>query len=188
MDYVIVHGQLCRSDELYHHGVLGMKWGVRRYQNKNGSLTAAGKKRRSLGETIKDYRTNKKRKASLEKARQTKAANKKAAEDRAKALAKGKIKAKNMTDEELKAKIARMELEKSYHELVSKTDKSASTRGKRFVDKFLDSSIEKIADNAAADIVAQSVKVFTSKGANKVLNNILKTEGSEYVFANNKKK
>ena len=29
--------------ELYHHGVLGQKWGVRRYQNKDGSLTAAGK-------------------------------------------------------------------------------------------------------------------------------------------------
>lgn len=33
--------------ELYHHGIKGMKWGVRRYQNKDGSLTAAGKKRRS---------------------------------------------------------------------------------------------------------------------------------------------
>lgn len=31
--------------ELYHYGVKGMKWGVRRYQNKDGSLTAAGKKR-----------------------------------------------------------------------------------------------------------------------------------------------
>ena len=38
-------------DELYHHGVKGMKWGVRRYQNSDGSLTSAGKKR--LKKTIK---------------------------------------------------------------------------------------------------------------------------------------
>lgn len=33
------------NDELYHHGIKGMKWGIRRYQNKDGSLTNAGKKR-----------------------------------------------------------------------------------------------------------------------------------------------
>lgn len=36
-----------RNDELYHHGVKGQKWGKRRYQNQDGSLTPAGKERYS---------------------------------------------------------------------------------------------------------------------------------------------
>jgi hypothetical protein len=39
MEYCIVNG------ELYHHGIKGQKWGRRRYQNADGSLTPAGKKR-----------------------------------------------------------------------------------------------------------------------------------------------
>lgn len=30
-------------NELYHHGIKGQKWGIRRYQNQDGSLTDAGR-------------------------------------------------------------------------------------------------------------------------------------------------
>lgn len=39
-NYMIVSG------ELYHHGIKGQRWGVRRYQNPDGTLTAAGRRRR----------------------------------------------------------------------------------------------------------------------------------------------
>ena len=43
---------------LAHHGILGMKWGVRRYQNKDGSLTPAGKKRYYSKEELKGIRAD----------------------------------------------------------------------------------------------------------------------------------
>lgn len=148
-------------DELYHYGRQGMKWGQHIFGG------------------IKARRAAKRRAANLKKAREVRAANKKAAAERAEKVAAGKISAKNMTEAELKKRIERLELEKRYNDL--RKDSNSNTKAKRFLDKFVDTTIDKVAENAAADVIAQSLKVLTTKGANKVF-------GEEVVFTNNKKK
>lgn len=88
---------MVRSEELYHWGIKGQKWGVRRYQNPDGTLTAAGRKRYGAeGET------------SEEKPAYAPKAPKKSAGD--------------YTDEELRAQINRMQMEKQYRDLAGQTN------------------------------------------------------------------
>lgn len=57
-----------KSDYLCHHGIKGQKWGVRRYQNKDGTRTAAGKRRYYVGEgKINSYKDVKKQKSTMSK-------------------------------------------------------------------------------------------------------------------------
>lgn len=50
-----VYYAIDQTDSISHHGIKGMKWGVRRFQNPDGSLTFEGKKRYSLQERARHY-------------------------------------------------------------------------------------------------------------------------------------
>ena len=51
-------GSFISDEELYHYGIKGQKWGVRRYQNDNGSLTPSGKKRYSDDSQLNSIKRN----------------------------------------------------------------------------------------------------------------------------------
>lgn len=90
--YYVVHS----NDYLMHHGILGQKWGIRRYQNEDGSLTPAG---------VKRYQTNKKFRKRID------------AEIAAKE-AKRKLDMSNMSDQELQNAVNRMRLEDQYTQMM----------------------------------------------------------------------
>ena len=95
------------EEMLEHHGIKGQKWGVRRFQNKDGTRTDAGKKRErnnSDEQVHEDY---------------NKAHNSKSV--------------KNMSDAELRNRLNRLQMEKQYKQLSSNDTK----KGKEFVSKSL---------------------------------------------------
>lgn len=96
-------------DELYHHGIFGMKWGVRRFQNKDGSLTPMGKSRKK-----------------------SKSADIPTHEDYSKAHNKKSV--KSMSDAELRARLNRLQMEKNYQTLIG--DDSVS-KGKKIANGLL---------------------------------------------------
>ena len=145
--------------ELYHWGIKGMKWGVRRYQNADGSLTAAGRKRyigsdgkltkagqkyyAKEAERLKNERktlnAQKKSEAKLSKLEEMRSGNNalKKQSDTTVVDANKKKSVKDMTDAELDAAINRARKEDTYRQLRPET----SPKTQSFMDKLLKDAI-----------------------------------------------
>lgn len=146
------------ENELYHHGVLGQKWGVRRYQNKDGSLTMAGKKRAlRIQNDYTELTNNKKyrdrngnmtyagrKKALALQSEYTNVTGKKhliAFNNKASKQTHQKS-ISEMSNQELQAKVDRLRLEKQLKDLTPEH----KTAGQKFVGFVKDTSISIIKD------------------------------------------
>ena len=108
--------------QLYHWGIKGMKWGVRRFQNSDGSLTAAGRKRYSDGDSSDTDSSTQK---GVSTTRKTSSSSTEAEPSKPKSISE-------MSDAELRSAVARMQLEQQYKSLLPREEKTVSA-GQKFL-------------------------------------------------------
>ena len=151
-NYIITStGSFIRGDDLYHWGIKGMKWGIRRYQNPDGSLTAAGKKRYTNPDGSLTEKGKKKFGNSVKSDAE---------------IPKRKT-VKDMTDEELDKAINRARKEDEYNRL--RPEPKAETKNENY--KKL---MTKVVNEMVIPAVIQSGRNALQKALDKQANDLLK--------------
>lgn len=147
------------SNELQHHGIKGQKWGVRRFQNTDGSLTAEGKKRYSVSDYQQAIDKTKTAGKIVNEAKTlnntVKKLNDPAAERRIRKSAA------EMSDIELQKRVQRLNMEDNYTRMM--LHRENLQRGRTFVDKALDVSAIAVQGTVASLTIALLVKQLTGK-------------------------
>lgn len=166
-------------NELYHHGILGQKWGRRRFQNSDGSLTAAGKKRyggNNLSSDekkkfVQDNATEKAYRKAVADNSKTKFAKNVVDEtqrvvQRAKQMSdeslkngtrKVKLDLSNMTDGEMREKINRELLERQYNSLFA-PEVSTVSKGQKILNDTLSVAGNVLTVGSSALAIALAIK------------------------------
>lgn len=159
--------------ELYHHGVKGMKWGIRR--------TAA-----QLGHPLRNRRIKKQRKAALEKARKVRQQNAEYEKGKQNALKKGTatdvLKYKgDLTNEQMQSAITRITLEQN----LSRLQPQKASTGKKFISNIGSNVLAPALTDVSKQVVKSGMVYLVN---NKLLPSINLGDDEYKVFTNNKKK
>ena len=139
------------TDELRHHGIPGMKWGIRRYQNKDGSLTSAGRKRAAKLQKKYDKLRGEYNEITGKKLTKSPTKNTKSTIKEDDDLYTRKN-TKRMSDNELIEKTKRLNLENNYVNAINNfhnLNPKQVSKGKAFVDKVIKDIIIPVATDVA---------------------------------------